>query len=233
MKHLIPAFLSAAVSLGVAIAATITGTAKGADGSNITGAVAIASYVASGPSVAQKTRKPVTAAVLADGTFQLASLDVGEYGICVAPPLFTGWIGSCEWGGNGTTVSLTQNQPSAAVSVVLAKGAPVNLRVNDPSGHLAANEGKTPGAHLLVGVAMPNMGFRLAAVVSQDAAGRTYQVVVPFDRSVVITAGSAFFQLADSTGKALPRLGNVFPVLVPSGQQPPTLTLNLTGTAQP
>ena len=105
------------------------------------------------------------------------------------------------------------------------------MRVIDPGQLLSQHEGKTVGAHLLLGVGTDALFFRTARVVSQDASGRDYQLLIPFDRLVNISATSAFFQLMDATGKALTKSGNMFPVLVPSGQPPPVLLLRMTGVA--
>ena len=107
------------------------------------------------------------------------------------------------------------------------------MRVVDPGQLLSQHEGKTPGAHLLLGVGTDALFFQAAAVVSRDASGRDYQLLIPFDRLVNISATSAFFQLMDATGKALAKSGNMLPVLVPSGQQPPVLLLRMTGVASP
>jgi hypothetical protein len=231
MRYVFFAFATSLMVPCAGVAGSISGTVKGADGSSVTGGV-VTAHFGTGAVTSRFGRTSVSVAIRPDGTFQLAPLGEGGYGICVEVPS-TIWLGSCEWGNKGTSVSLTQSQPSATISVVLTKGAAVRLRVNDSAGLLTANEAKTPGAHLLVGVGMDNLLFRPAAIVSQDAAGRTYQVVVPFDRSVQISVASAHFQLSEVTGKALAKFGNLIPVLVPSGQQPPNLVLNVTGTSKP
>jgi len=231
MKHVLFALASALMVPCAGVAGLISGTVQGSDSSSVTAGV-VTAYFGAGTATPRFGRISLSSAILPDGTFQLAPLAQGEYGICVEAPS-TIWLSSCEWGNKGTTISLTQSQPSATVSIVLTEGAAIRVRVNDAAGLLAANEGKTPGAHLLVGVGMDNLVFRPAAIVSQDAAGRTYQVVVPFGRSVQISVASAAFQLSDITGKALAKFGNLIPVLVPSGQPPPSLVLNVTGTSKP
>ena len=85
----------------------------------------------------------------------------------------------------------------------------------------------------LIGVGGDSRFFRTAVIVSQSPAGRTYQVVIPFDRSVNVSVASALFQLSDATGRALPQVGNLIPVRVASGQVPQTVVLNVRGVAAP
>jgi hypothetical protein len=110
------------------------------------------------------------------------------------------------------------------------KGALVSVRVNDSAQLLSANEGKTPGAHLLLGVSNDALFFRNANIVSQDASGRNYQLLIPFGRTINVSVASTLFQLADATGKVLPK-SNVVPILVPLGQQAPTLVFTMTAVA--
>lgn len=103
------------------------------------------------------------------------------------------------------------------------------IRVNDPAQLLPQNEGKTPGAHLLIGLANDGGVFRPAPVTSQDAAGRNQQIVIPFGRPVSVSVYSSFFQLAGANGIALPRTGAIIPVTASVGQQAPIITLVVTG----
>lgn len=106
------------------------------------------------------------------------------------------------------------------------------IRVNDPAQLLAQNEGTTAGAQLLIGVANDGAVFRPASVISQDATGRNYQIVIPFNHLVNLAVASSFFQLANAVGVTIPRTGASIPVTVPSGQQPPAITLIVTGGAK-
>ena len=231
MKHPILVLIYTWAVPYAVLADSISGTVNGSDGSIITSGLVTAYQTMAATSLRPRST-PTSALVLPDGTFQFGALAEGTYTVCARAPL-TAWLGSCEWGSPGSTVSLMQTKPSAVVRIVLTRGALIAVRVSDPTGLLTANEAKTPGGHLLVGVGMDSLVFLNAAIVSQDSAGRTYQVVVPFDRAVRISVASAFFGLSDVTGKALPKFGNVIPVLVPSGQPPPTVFLNVTGTIKP
>ena len=84
---------------------------------------------------------------------------------------------------------------------------------------LSQNEGKTSGAHLLVGVETDAHFFRTAPIVSSNATGRYYQIIVPFNVSAELVVRSSFFTLSDAGGTPLSSTPFV-PVTVPAGQAP-------------
>jgi len=116
----------------------------------------------------------------------------------------------------------------APVAIGLIKGAVVPIQAADPLQLLPANEGKAPAAHLLLGVSTDAHFFRIAILTAQNAAGSNYQIVIPFDRTINLSAASGFFQLANAAGAPLPK-SNSIPVLATSGQQPPTIALTVSG----
>ncbi|MGI8741748.1 MAG: carboxypeptidase-like regulatory domain-containing protein [Bryobacteraceae bacterium] len=209
----------------------ISGTVKGADGSPVASGLVSVSRIAD-TAKSKLRRISGAAATVPNGSFRLPSLDSGTYRICVQVP-GTAWIDPCEWGPGGRTVALPSGQALSSVNLVLNKGAIVTLRVTDPRQLLSMHEGKTPGAHLLLGVSTDALSFRMASLVSQDTGGRNYQLLIPFDRKVNIAVSSAFFRLLDTNGIALPKSGSVIPVIVPSGQQAPTLLLSVIGVGSP
>lgn len=164
----------------------------------------------------------------AGGSFQFGRLPQGTYEIC-AQVLGSAWLNPCEWGLQPPVVVLSSTQPLGTVTMVLAGGAVVPIRVNDPAQLLPQNEGKTPGAQLLIGIANDGGVFRPAPVISQDAAGRNQQIVIPFGHPVNVSVYSSFFQLAGANGIALPRTGASIPVGASLGQQPAAITLLVTG----
>ena len=198
----------------------------GADGSLIISGEITASRL---PSlyVPKLGRTSAHTAIQPDGSFELPRLTLGAYQLCVTVP-GTAWLDSCEWGRSGTVVALTPIDTSAQATISLTKGALVTVRVNDPLQLLPKNEGVAPGASLFLGVGGDSHFFRTAAIASQDSGGRSYQILIPFGRSVNISVTSSLFQLTDQKGGTLPP-GNLFPVTVPPGQIPATLVLNLIG----
>ena len=107
------------------------------------------------------------------------------------------------------------------------------MRVDDPGQFFAASAAKA-GASLLIGVSSDSFVFHRAVLLAQDAGGRTYQVLIPFDRSIHIVAASASFQLSGAGGILLAASsGSAIPVLVPSGHPPPIVTLRIIGRVSP
>ncbi|HLJ47216.1 MAG TPA: hypothetical protein VKU01_14465 [Bryobacteraceae bacterium] len=159
----------------------------------------------------------------------MPNLVAGVYRLCTQTPR-TAWLNSCEWGATGTNVTLASDQ-AAQISIVLTKGALVSVQMNDPAQLRNQYEGKQAGASILLGVGTDAHSFLTAQISAQSAAARMYQLLLPFDRSLNISIGSTFFLMSDATGKALPKVGNLVPVMIPSGQQAATIVLNVTGTA--
>jgi hypothetical protein len=129
------------------------------------------------------------------------------------------------------TVILSSALSSATVEVVLVKGALVSVQLNDPASLL--QKSAAPGTGLLMGVGSDTHFFRTARLVSQAPGGRTYELLIPFDRSVNLSVVSPSFQLKDASGKLLPNSGTLIPVLAPSSEQPPTVVLTVAGLVAP
>lgn len=127
------------------------------------------------------------------------------------------------------TTPISSGQPEATITMVLAKGAAVPIRIEDPGQLVSQNLGKTTGADLLVGVPNDAMAFRSARVVSTDANGRNHEIVVPFNSPVKLVIYSSFFRLADEAGATLAGPGAQIPVLAQSGRAPVPITLRVTG----
>jgi hypothetical protein len=98
----------------------------------------------------------------------------------------------------------------------------VRIRVEDPSRVVSQQEGKSAGAHLLLGVVTDTFSFCLSPLVSQDASRRHYEVVIPFGVTAKVVARSSFFRLSDGNGAPLSTTA-VIPVSVPAGQAAPTI----------
>ena len=209
----------------------IAGNVQGNDGSTIAGA--LLSLQLQPPYV--RSRHPqiewVTTSA-SDGSFQFAGLDGGVYRLCGYLPHGI-WLNPCVWGLQPPTATLSRAQPSATITLTLNKGAVVPIRINDPSQFLSQYEGGSPGSDLLIGVVGDSRIFVPAQLVSQDSGGRNQQVAIPFGPSVNLLIYGPQFQLS-SGGLPLPIASTTtIPVTVPSGQQAPTVTLQVTGRSVP
>ena len=109
----------------------------------------------------------------------------------------------------------------------------VPIRLSYPNGLLAQYEGKVPAAKVLIGVGTYAFFFRTAPIVSTDATGRTHQIVIPFGVTINLVVATSFFQLANGAGVALSQTSASIPINVQPGQQPPTVTLVVTGGGLP
>jgi len=203
-------------------------TVKGEDGSILSGAgVFLRRTLAPGAPPRQRADWSATTSAAGAVTFDL--LPNGQYTLC-AQAASGSWLNPCEWGAARPTVVVSAAQRAVSTTLVLKRGAAVSIRVDDPTGLLAQNEGKTPGAHLLLGVRSDAGIFHTASVIAQDPGGRDYSVTIPFDAKVNLVVASSFFRLADATGAPFAASGAAaVPVAVPSGQAPPTLRLAVSG----
>jgi hypothetical protein len=94
--------------------------------------------------------------------------------------------------GDGETASLT---------IRMAEGADLYVRIKDPSGANAALVGKRPGASLLIGVRRSEReGLPIPMTAASDGSG--YHIIVPPETLLVVKALSPYFALSDANGKA-------------------------------
>lgn len=205
----------------------ITGNLTGDDGTSIVGGYLSLHLLPPSP----KNRQPTTewnAVSGADGSFRFDGLNDGTYRLCAQVPN-TAWLNPCEWGLQPPLVTLSTGRPNVSVPMVVKKGAEVSIRIVDPGQFLSLNEGRTPGAHLLVGVANDAFVFRPAAILPPGTNGANRQIVIPFNSPRKLVVHSSFFQLSDANGIPLSRTGTTIPVLVPLGTPPAIINLIVTG----
>jgi hypothetical protein len=212
-------------------AGLISGTVKGDDGSSILGAYLSLQLQPPYPN-SRSLETEWAAQTGSDGSFQFGRLSGGSYRLCGYVP-HSAWLNPCAWGLQPPVVTLSGTQPVATITLTLKKGAAVPIRINDPGGLLPQYEGKSPGADLLIGVASDSRVFLPATIVSQDGGGRNHQIVIPFNSLVNLVVFSAQFQLS-TLGLPLPKVSSTkIPITAPSGGQPPTVTLQVTGRNTP
>jgi len=162
-----------------------------------------------------------------DGTFSFASLQAGTYLLCAQVPHGT-LIDPCQWTTTLPHISVATSTSTSSITLTMRSGYRLPIRVDDAQGLLSANEGKTAGAHLLIGV-NGRYHFDTAVIDSTDSAGRNVSVLVPFDTSFSVSVQSRFFKLQDATGNTINK-GAAFPVTVSSAAPSASLNVKVVGT---
>lgn len=203
----------------------IAGKLSGDDGSALAGA-SVTLHLVSRPLPGRHGTTQWLARSGIDGAFHFGALIDGAYTFCAQ----TGgkvWLDPCDWGLSVPTVTLSKSAPKATVTIVLKRGAQVPIRIDDPSNLLKQHEGKTSGAHLLIGYAGSGFAFRPAIPISEDPSGKNQQILIPFDRTINLIVSSSFFRLNNGAGVALPKTGTSMTVTAQTGQQPPTVRLTV------
>jgi hypothetical protein len=234
MKQILAIYaMSAAIALAQPrpVSGTITGMLAGEDETTLPGAtVALRLVTKSLPKLGLQTTS-WTAVTLTGGTFHFLGLPEGGYTLCPSVPNST-WLNPCDWGFPTPAATITRSAPTSSVDVTLKRGAAVPIRINDSGQHLGQNEGKTPGAGLLLEVSDSHPGsfFRLVPLVSQESNGRNYQIVIPFDTALTLFVHPTFYRVSDARGAPL-REGatTMIRLLVARGQQVPPIVFTITG----
>ena len=151
---------------------------------------------------------PASATIASDanGGFSLPNLPAGSYRLC-AQTSAGDYIDPCWWSSpmNPSLVTVRQGATTTGVTLKLASAATLQVRINDPQGHLSA--GSASGRNVLVGIMTSAGVFRNAVIKSKDAAGHLLEVPVPFDQPVRLSVQGNRVALTDSTGKSVPASG--------------------------
>ena len=140
------------------------------------------------------------------------------------------WLNPCEWGFAGPVVPVSGSGPAASATLVMKKGAVVQIRIDDPGQLLSQHEGKTPRARLLLGLGYGASVFRLVPLVSQDSGGRNHQIAIPYNTPVKLVVHSSLFSVSDAAGIPIATgRGMVIPLSVLAGQQVAPIKFSVTG----
>lgn len=213
------------------VSASISGTLTGEDGSAIVGGEIRLHLVPRSGSRLAPPRTDWMAATLTGGAFQFQGLPEGTYTVCPRVPNTT-WLSPCEWNFTTPTATISISTPNAIVPITLKRGVAVPIRIDDAGQLLAANEGKTPSAGLLVNLYGPGLFFRLVPLVSKDSGGRNYQILVPFNTSLTLMVHPSFYRLTDAKGVALSQSATTkIPLSFPPGQPVQPIKFTISGAA--
>ncbi len=210
---------------------SIQGTVVGSDGTSLSGARVYAGVkvtvgnVNAPPTLITKVANGVTASP--GNTFTITNLPSGTYVLCaaIATP---GWLDPCRSSANVPVINLAAGQNLTGQTVVMTKGAVVQVRINDGSKLLATPPGAI--AHDVEVLALgSNHFYYYAPTVSTDSGGRTQELTLPFNATHTFIVRSQQFSLTDSTGAAVPTGGHTQPLQVSSSAAAPQFTFNVTG----
>ncbi len=142
---------------------------------------------------------PAKALTGSKGEFQVEGLVAGKYYVCVEKPEGA-ILNPCLWADTPVSVDVADGAITSGVSVVAAKGATLNIRVQDAKGLLRVN----PAADdVRIGTSHRVSVFIPGRVSGIDPAGRTMSVIVPRGQAASISVSSSAFALADDKGVAL------------------------------
>lgn len=136
-----------------------------------------------------------------DGSYSFTRVPNGPYRLC-AQLAGSSLVNGCLWNPSAYKVDVTG--AVAPPAIVLARGATLRVRLNDPQNLLDVNEGK--GTYVMVGASSPN-GFVQSDPPAKTGSGREYTLVVPTGvalRPVILAPG---FQISDSVGATLDAVG--------------------------
>jgi hypothetical protein len=241
MKLFCGAFLAAvsvASALGQSNLGSIQGTVVGSDGTPLPGAHVYAGVVASG----QKAKSPPTlmesvqAGAIAQGslknpanTFLISRLEAGTYVLC-SETNTPGWLDPCHWSASVPSINLAAGQNLTAQTVVMTKGAIIQIRLVDPSKMLSAIPGPIPRDIEIVAHASNNAYYN-AQLTSTDVIGQYRQLTLPFDQVHTLVVRSQQFSLLDATGAVVPTTGHTQQLQVSSTAVAPQLTYTVAGKA--
>jgi len=111
----------------------------------------------------------------------------------------------------------------------LRQGRRITVRLDDPQGHLDQHEGKTSGAHLLLGVGFDGL-HRTPQLITTTRQERVYELLAPVNTPVAVSLHSAFFDFDEDNGTPITRGRSK---AVPGGQTlPATVRFKVTGASR-
>ena len=230
IKHIIHALCCAAITLIPLAQAqpSATGRILDDDGKPVSNPVIfLLPQQPSGPAGPQKADSR------ADGSWSAATLADGVYQVCVHMPE-KGYINACQWLNTPPTVTVKSGQVPTNIDIPVQTGVKVSLHVNDPGGNL---QPKGPLVHppfLLIGVWSEKGRFQPMTLTAASITGMDYNITVPYDSNLKVTANGTPLGVALEKGAAADasKAGASTPLRLTKGNSGKVLTLDVTAAGK-
>jgi hypothetical protein len=223
--------LGAGAAAGQTGTASVSGGMVADTGHAVPGAlVTVMAVPATIPPPAGFTPLTTNAFAASDGTFSVGSLPAGKYQLCAQTQRTAALLDPCLWSTSQTFVTLAAGQAVSGQRITLISGTLLKLYINDPGGLMLANDGKTPGAGMIVAVGGSTNILTPFFVDATTATGREHSLAVPAGTPLKLVVFSAFYRIADASGNAVTGTYSApVSVATATAASPTTLTINITG----
>lgn len=160
-----------------------------------------------------------------NGDFALADVPPGKYEICVDAP-HRAVLDPCRWG-TSEKFSVKAGETTSKIDVTVERGYRLEVRIDDPKKLLPNAPGGIPGAALLLAIQSAKGRYENLRLETDDAAGRTQFLVIPYDTPLTLVATGSGIALSDSNDKRYTGDSIRIPVLVASGSTLPVIKLKV------
>ncbi len=184
----------------------------------------------SGPTGPAVTGPVFTGEVTADrtGGFRVPGLPSGKYALCADVPS-AAYLDPCVWA-QPLEATVSANSKTS-ITVVLTKGAFLNVRVNDPARLLPHElDGPWTLRRLLVGVKYARGAYQGAHDIGMDSMGHDYQLIIPVGTPLMLWLFSRDLALVDGNGRKVSMPESNIQFLAGPGDQTFTFTTSKPGT---
>lgn len=230
--YAVTAVLLAAASLSVSAQSaqgTISGTVLGPDMKPL-GGTSVWANIVSQPArpVDRNTTVPnLSTVAMSDGTFKLSGAPSGDYIICARNGAAAA-LNPCTWGG-APLVKIGATASVSGVAIQMLPAVTLQVHVDDPAGHLFADEGKKPGAYFLLGLSTAR-GFLPIPIAASGSTVREYKLLVPPNTTHNVMISTKYFKVSDDKGGPIDAAnGQKIPFTIPTATSPNIMNLRITG----
>ena len=186
---------------------TISGIVTSEDGRPIAGARIVAYLSSSIFSQSAATSE-------ANGSYQIAGLATGTYKLC-AVVLSGDYLDPCVWSVTPPQVILAAGQTVPGTNLKLQSATLLKVRLDDPSQHLQSSLPNASKPHILIVVMSAEGNFVTVTATAKSASGADYQVSIPYDTPLKLSAVSKNLKVNHGSGASDWKISA--DILVPKG----------------